>query len=493
MNPGTAGHAVRDPRRLRADPRRVITRLFLPGEEVPEASSRTAAVLDRILSLPEPEVATLLADTTAGFTGRHRDLEATLLRHYQAVGHRLNRPARLSRQRQLLIGAYFTHEYAVEAAALFNPSMVAHPDQSGMPPGQVRFVMSVRGVGEGHLSSIGFRTGRVGPGTTLSVDEVGGPLVTGTRRAPVYERALFQAKLVDLGGDSETAAFVLDGLPARFDPARLAQATSVLHPQLLSHPTARQILDQIRLVAAASYDVEFPVDSTLDERVLWPTGPTEAHGMEDARFVRFVDDDQAVTYYATYTAFDGAGVAPQLLETRDFRTFHVTQLAGTAASNKGMALFPRRLDGRFLALSRGDGESIALSSSPDGRCWEPAKALWGPTYGWELIQVGNCGSPVETERGWLVLTHGVGPLRTYRIGAILLDRHDPARVIATLPEPLLAPADDEREGYVPNVVYSCGPLLHHDVLTIPYGISDSGIGFAHLHVAELLERMLPIA
>jgi predicted GH43/DUF377 family glycosyl hydrolase len=282
---------------------------------------------------------------------------------------------------------------------------------------------------------------------------------------------------------------VLDSLPARFSPGELDRALAGLKAQGVTHRGVRTTIDQFREIALSNYDTEFPDDSTVAERVLLPTGPTESHGMEDARFVRFVDDDGTVTYYATYTAFDGVHVEPQLLETTDFRRFRVTQLTGTAAKNKGLALFPRRVGGRYVALSRWDRESNAVVTSDNCRSWEAATTLQSPERPWELLQLGNCGSPVETPEGWLVLTHGVGPMRVYSIGAILLDLDDPTKMLAQLSAPLMSPDDSERDGYVPNVVYSCGPLLHGQWLVIPYGIADATVGIAVVDVAELLDRL----
>jgi predicted GH43/DUF377 family glycosyl hydrolase len=305
----------------------------------------------------------------------------------------------------------------------------------------------------------------------------------------VYERELFRGKLAELGEAGESAAFVLGSLPARFSQVELELALADLGDQILTRTTARETIQHIRRVAASNYDTVFPEDSAIGERVLWPIGPTESHGMEDARFVRFVDDDGSVTYYGTYTAFDGVHVAPQLLETADFRTFRVTQMAGPAARNKGMALFPRRIGGRYVALSRWDRENNAVVMSDDCRSWGTPTTLQSPRHPWELLQIGNCGSPLETPEGWLVLTHGVGPMRVYSIGALLLDLDDPTRVVARLPEPLMVPDASEREGYVPNVLYSCGALLHGESVVLPYGIGDAAIGVAVIQLPDLLGRL----
>ena len=469
----------------------MITRLFIPGQEMPaEGESRAAAVVGRILAMTDSEVTQVLECTLAAFSCRHRDLSGILEHHFDLVAHRAGTRAELSTERRLLVGAYFTNEFAVEAAALFNPSIVLHPDQDGVERGEARFVMSLRAVGEGHLSCIEFRTGVVGPGPAVRLDDPGTVLVPGRRQTPLYDRNLFHGKLAELGGDRESAALVLDSLPDRFSPADLDAAVAALDEQILTRSTARQVIEHIRRVAACNYDVDFPPDSAIGERVLWPLGPAESHGMEDARFVRFTGDDGRVTYYATYTAFDGGHVEPQLLETSDFRTFRVTQLTGPAARNKGMALFPRLVHGRYTALSRWDRESNAIVTSDDCRSWGEAVTLQSPREPWELLQIGNCGSPIESPEGWLVFTHGVGPMRVYSIGAILLDLDDPTRVRARLPDPVVLPLESERDGYVPNVVYSCGALLHAGCVVLPYGVSDRAVRIGVLGLDELLERLL---
>jgi len=481
---------TRTAHRLDPDPRRVVSKLFVPGEEAPRSRSRAAVVIDRILALDEAEVSTLIDGVMADFRDRHRDLTDTFARHFAVVEHEILDRASLTPQRRALIGAYFTHEYSPEAAALFNPSMVAHPDQSGLAPGQLRFVMTVRCVGEGHLSSIGFRTGILGPAGALTVDEPGPLLTTGITRAARYCRDVFLRRLLDLGNDEQTARLVLGELPTTFDARQLDDAVHDIHEHTANRQRVRTTVDHVRRVASAIYDLEFPAETALSERLLWPSAPAESHGMEDARLVRFVDDDGTVTYHATYTAYDGLQVASHLLSTKDFLHFHVTPMAGRAAQNKGVALFPRRINGRYLALSRSDRESTALVDSDDLRIWNEPTALHTPAVGWELIQVGNCGSPIETPAGWLVLTHGVGPMRVYGLGAMVLSLNDPSIVLGSLEEPLLVPAADERDGYVPNVVYSCGGQLHDGVLTIPYGISDTAIRFAQVHIAALLARIL---
>jgi predicted GH43/DUF377 family glycosyl hydrolase len=482
---------TRLPLRLRPDPRRVVTRLFLPGQEMMgNGESRAAGVVDRILALSDDDVARALDEVLTRFSGRHRQFRSTLEDHFDLVAHRLGGGIPPSPDRRLLMGACFTTEYSVEAAALCNPSIVLDPDQEGMAPGQARFVLSLRGIGEGHVSCIEFRTGVVGAGGEVHLDDPGPFLVPGRPVVPVYDRELFRGKLGEVGQAGESASFVLDSLPAQFTPAQLDLALAHLEAQIVTHSSVRETIDHFRNVAFSNYDTEFRADSTIAERVLLPTGPAESHGMEDARFVRFVDNDGTVTYYATYTAFDGVHVVPQLLETKDFHRFRITQLTGPAAKNKGLALFPRRVGGHYVALSRWDRERNSLAVSVDCRSWAAATTFQSPERPWELLQLGNCGSPIETPEGWLVLTHGVGPMRVYSIGVVLLDLDDPARTLARLSAPLMVTEDTERDGYVPNVLYSCGALLHGGSLVIPYGISDATIGFAVVDLSELLDRLL---
>jgi predicted GH43/DUF377 family glycosyl hydrolase len=350
--------------------------------------------------------------------------------------------------------------------------------------------MSLRAVGEGHLSSIEFRSGTIGSDGAVSFDPPGRFPGTGSRWPVPYDRRLFQEKFAELGREDENARYLWSLLPSRFTAAELDAALAVLSSEQLTRGDFAALADRVRWMAASNYAVEFDGQHALSERVLWPAGPAESHGMEDARFVRFTDAEDPV-YYATYTAFDGSQVAPQLLETSDFRTFSISQLSGPAASNKGMALFPRRIGGRYAALSRWDRESNAIAFSDDRHHWPEASTVQVPTQPWELIQLGNCGSPIETPAGWLVFTHGVGPMREYAIGAVLLDLNEPQHLIAALPEPLLVADESEREGYVPNVVYSCGSMLHGETVVLPYGCSDSTVRVATVDLRLLLGRLMP--
>jgi predicted GH43/DUF377 family glycosyl hydrolase len=487
--PGLARHA---PQGLRADPGRVVARLFLPGEELPMTRSRAAAVVARVLALPEAEVEALAAGLLRDFAGRHPDYPALLADHASIVGSRLEEAPQLSTARALLLGACFTAEYAVEGAALCNPSAVLHPDQTSLQPGQARAAVSLRGIGEGHYSSIGFCTAVLGPGPRWSFEPRTLPAVAGVAAATGWRAAHLRAVLADRGQIDELASTVLSVLPLEFTGSDLERVLADVHPNLLGRPGAQATVDMLRRLVSSAYEVAFPAGVELSQQVLLPTAADESNGMEDARFVRFVDDDGSVDYRATYTAYDGHLIAPRLLTSPDLRSFRADLLAGPAARNKGMALFPRRVGGRYLALCRQDGETNSLTSSPDGHSWSEPRLVQAPAASWEVLQVGNCGPPIETDRGWLVLTHGVGPMRTYAIGALLLDLDDPARVLARLDRPLLRPAPAERDGYVPNVVYSCGGLVHDGLLWLPYGIGDARIGVAWVAVEELLAQMSPV-
>lgn len=476
--------------RLLPDPNRVVARHYLPAEELVESEEpRVARLVRRVVALPEEMISELLDDVIARFSRRHRDFEAVLEANFARVAHHVRSPEPPSRDARMLIGAYVTHEYTIEAAALFNPSTVLAPDQSGLAAGEARFVMSLRAVGEGHVSSIEFRSGVVDDRGSVTIDPPSRYASLGTRRPPRYDKALFAAKLAELGADNAITEKILGPLGGSFTADALDRSVAALDDQV-SPVLAYKTVEFIRWLAASNYVVDFPDHTPLSERVLFPEGPAETGGMEDARLCRFVADDGTVTYYGTYTAFDGSTILPQLLVTTDFDEFRVATLNGRCAQNKGMALFPRPVNGRFAALSRYDQENIDIMFSDNVRHWQTREPLRAPRWPWELTQIGNCGSPIETEAGWLVLTHGVGAMRQYVIGAVLLDRSDPRRVIADLPEPLLVPDEQERNGYVPNVLYSCGGLVHAGRLLLPYAFSDAGVHVCLAEVDELVRALL---
>ncbi|MDT5208379.1 MAG: hypothetical protein QOF67_794 [Mycobacterium sp.] len=485
-----AGLVTRSPQRIAADPSRVITRLFVPGQEGFESQdTRAGAVLARILALDEDEVRASLDDVVTRFDGRHRDLVGTFRMHAHEVADRIDPARDLSEPRMLLLGAVFTNEYAIEGAALCNPSMVADPDQRGTPAGSLRFVMSVRGIGEGHRSTIGFRTGVVDGAGDITFDDRGPFASVGAVVPTLLDGAVMRRELGRLHGTGEAADYVLDALSDRFTRADLDEQLDKLQIHRRTRGNATATISLIRTIAERTYGIEFADESALSERVLYPAMSAEAAGMEDARFVRFVDDDGSVTFYAGYTAYSGSHISQQLLETTDFRAFTSTPMVGRAANNKGLAIFPRRIGGRFAAMCRSDRESNSIAYSDHPFEWTDSVRCQRPVRAWEALQLGNCGPPIETEAGWLVLTHGVGPMRTYRIGAILLDLDDPTRIVGQLREPLLSPATDEQDGYVPNVVYSCGALVHGGTLVLPYGISDAAIGVATAPLGDLLTAL----
>jgi predicted GH43/DUF377 family glycosyl hydrolase len=474
--------------RLEPDVTRVVAQLFVAGEELTTGASRASRVMQRVLAMSDEQVELLLDDTLRRFEHRHLGFREGLLAHFEEIGDRLGSRRDLSEARRLLLGAYATNEYSLEPAALCNPSIVAHPDQTGLDAGQVRFVLSLRAVGEGHISSIEFRTGVAGPNDAMDLEPAQSPISAGHLCPPRHDRAEFLALLEPHGPGDELLGQVFDNLPATFSGDELEASIAELHAKLLTRAEVRDSIERIRTVARSNYTVAFPVGTSLSQRVIRPRGPSERNGMEDARFVRFVDDD-TVTYYATYTAFDGAKVSPQLLQTDDFATFTVAQLSGPAAQNKGMALFPRRIGGRYVSLSRWDRECNTVAFSDDAHHWGDSVDVQSPEQPWELIQIGNCGSPIETTEGWLIFTHGVGPMRTYSIGALLLDLDDPSKVRGKLREPLLSPDEREREGYVPNVVYTCGALLRDDTIVLPYAYGDRATSVAFIDVVDLLDAL----
>jgi predicted GH43/DUF377 family glycosyl hydrolase len=472
---------------LKPDQTRVLLRPFNPGD-----TERIARIVDRIVALPEDEVGLLLDGISTEFSQRHRQIRNRFLERFEQIRDSVAVDRNLSEQRQLLIGSYFLAEYSLESAALFNPSIVPHPDQTGLPVGALRFILSLRATGEGHISSITFRSGVIHADQKIEMSPPAG-FLTEPRQIPnpVYEKALFERKLSELTLTSGFTQRVLNKVADSFTLQELRAALEA-EPHGPSDGTIQEDENAARgiwLLAKSNYEVQFQHGQTLSERIIFPVTPSQRNGIEDARFVCFHNDDGTLVYYATYTAFDGSAVVPELLETSDFLFFRFRTLNGPAARNKGMAMFPRKIGGLYGMISRQDNESIYLMFSDNVHFWNEHQLLLKPTFPWELIQIGNCGSPLETDAGWLVLSHGVGPMRKYCIGAFLLDRNDPMKVIGQLREPLLKPNQNEREGYVPNVVYTCGALLHNGELIIPYGLADHATGFATVPLADVLAAM----
>jgi predicted GH43/DUF377 family glycosyl hydrolase len=485
--PASSIHVHRTPTVLKPDPSRVLLRPFSPGD-----SQRIARIIARIMELPEDRIGVLLDEISVEFSQRHQHIRRLFLERFEQVREMLFTEEEVSEERQLLIGSYFLAEYSLEAAALFNPSMVPHPDQTGLAPGALRFILSLRATGEGHISSITFRTGIIHPGHQIEVFKPTG-FLTEPRQIPnsLYEKGLFGRKLVELGLTGEFTRRVLRRVGEAFT---LGELRASLQTEQFRLPDGMAQQDQnaaqgIWMLARSNYEVQFQPDQELSERILFPATPSQRNGIEDARFVRFQNEDGTHRYFATFTAFDGKTVVPELVETSDFLLFRFITLNGPAAENKGMALFPRKINGLYAMLSRQDNENIHLMFSDNVHFWNETQVLLKPKFAWELVQLGNCGSPIETDAGWLVLSHGVGPMRKYCIGAFLLDRDDPSKVIGRLREPLLKPNQNEREGYVPNVVYTCGALLHQGELIIPYGLADQATGFATVPLAELLAAL----
>ena len=454
-------------------------------------SQRALRIVARVMSLTEEEVDRLVNDLFTEFHGRHQKARQFILHRFEYARQFLLTDAPVSENRQLLIGGYFTQEYALESAALFNPSMVWHPDQSGVSAGSRRFILSLRATGEGHVSSITFRSGTIDSQCGITLDPTPRFVTTPDMETnTLYEKTLFQRKLVELGFANGFVEQVMALVDDEFSFDQLRNAVNVVRrQQRLRASEFETVANAILALGRSNYEFTFSPEQSLAERAIFPHSPSQTNGIEDARFVRFQDDDGTVRYYATHTAFDGRVTLPELLETADFVRFRISTLNGPEVRNKGLALFPRKINGLYAMLSRQDGENIFVMYSDMLHFWYTKQLIAKPTYPWEFVQLGNCGSPIETEAGWLVLTHGVGPMRKYSMGVFLLDLEDPTRVIGRLREPLLAPNENEREGYVPNVVYSCGGLVHNGQFIVPYAMSDYASTFATVSLDELLAAL----
>jgi predicted GH43/DUF377 family glycosyl hydrolase len=475
---------TRLPLRLTPDPSRVITRLFFPGD-----TNRIREIITRILELPETEVVTLLAELERVYGSKHPNLHDVYTEHYEQARGVIPVDSTLSQARMLYIGACFTMEYAIEAVALFNPSIVPALHQEGVPAGSVRILMSLRATGEGHISSIVFRTGMVDASGDVQLDPP--RAYTKTLKAVLpdhFNMSTFRRDLVALGVPNERVRRILDRLEDRFTRAQLSEAIDQVRQDHETSGFLEETADTLISLTRVNYQLllEQLIIFREFEIVIFPFSDIERHGIEDLRLVRFTDDDGTPVYYGTFTAFNGERVFPQLMEFRGGHTIDVSLITGECAKNKGMALFPRRIRGKYAMISRIDNENLYYMESDDILAWDEARPIEVPKFPWEVIQIGNCGSPIETEKGWLLLTHGVGPMRQYCIGATLLDREDPCRVIARTSEPLLIANDEERSGYVPNVVYSCGAMIHNRMLIIPYAVSDSSTRVARVDLEALL-------
>ena len=478
---GTKLEVTRLPIRLEPDPTRVIGRRFVPGSD-----ARVRRIIERVMEIPEDRVEPILRRLAESFVARHVDIVEIVKHNYEAVMQLVPNEESISDFRRALIGACFTMEYSVEAAALFNPSMVPAMDQSGVPAGDTRFVMSLRATGEGHISSIVFRRGIVHADGSVEVDP---PSPVSRQLEAVQDAAHtkeeFRQKLKEIGAFTEHTDQALAYLD---DPVSLSDLNRAMEQLLSSQPDSPLAgeAERILWVARSNYVLGIPAGVNPAEVVIFPTSESESHGIEDLRLVFFTDDDGSHRLYGTYTAFDGSGIMPQLLEISTREEVRIHTMSGRCSQNKGMALFPRKLNGKYAMVGRIDAENLFLMYSDNVRRWDDAQIIQRPKYEWEVIQIGNCGSPIETEAGWLLLTHAVGPLRQYSIGASLLSLEDPSVVIGRTREPLMVATEEERSGYVPNVVYSCGGMIHGDWLIIPYAMSDTCSGIAKVPVKDLL-------
>jgi predicted GH43/DUF377 family glycosyl hydrolase len=469
---------------IKGDPNRVIAQLFLPG-----GPSQIRTLIERGLTIPHAKVTLMVEGLVTDYGPRHKDIEEIFRQNYASAIALVGETPDTDQEFRLLLGAYFTKEYSLESAALFNPSMVLHPDQNGVARDSARFVMSLRACGEGHISCIEFRTGIIDARLRVTLDPpTRFALTARPKDDSLYDKQSFFLKLVEMNVINSHVESVLFLLEDQFTMSELNAAIERQRLQESAAPS-HELADSMLWLAHSNYDLEFPSDSALSERVIFPVSDNESRGIEDARFVRFTHPDGSITYYATYSAYNGFRVLPQFIETTDFCHFKMLTLNGKYVQNKGMALFPRKIGDYFMMAGRLDGHNIYLLETDNIHFWNESRLIYEPKNPWEIVQVGNCGSPIETDAGWILLTHGVGPMRQYCIGALLLDREDPSRVISQLNEPMLVPEADERDGYVPNVVYSCGALRHGDHLIIPYAVSDSHTRVATVPITDVLERL----
>lgn len=472
------------------DPSRVIARFLYTSDE------RSKNIIIKVLSMPDSEVTTALSKVLRGYSRRHRNISLIFETHVNKLSNLFDelgiKPGKVNQSRKLLIGSYFTMEYSIESAAFFNPSIVEDPDQSELGPDERRVIISFRATGEGHISSIVFRSGIIDKNNNLTTEPVGKMLAEAERiKRHIYNKKSFIKKLDEMQAFNNkiSPVFVLEKLSDSFTYGELKKAVEEIRKKPHLSANKKLIIDQMMWLAKSHYELEFSLDSAISERVIFPTSSTEKNGIEDARFVKFIDDTGEVTYYATYTAYDGMTILPRLLETQNFYHFKALPIHGELAKNKGMALFPRKIKGKYAMLCRIDGENNYLAYSDNINIWREAKLIQKPKFTWDLVQIGNCGSPIETEEGWLVITHGVGPMREYVLGASLYELDNPENEIGRLKTPLLAPNAEEREGYVPNVVYSCGSIIHNRNLIIPYGVSDTASSYASVNLNELLNEL----
>ncbi len=468
--------------------KRVIAKFYMPLKE-----DRAKVIVTNILRLSEEEVSRMLNRVLSDFSRRHRNISKIFENSFNSLKEilgNINNKKPLSLKKKLLIGSYFTEEYSIESTAFFNPSIVEAPDQSHLEEGQKRIIVSFRATGEKHISSIVFRQGIIDKDNSLKFQTAGRLVdVPEIIKRYVYKKKIFLKKLSEMCIQKDVVSMVMDKLGKTFIYGELKQSIEETLKQVKVTPSKIKVIESLMWLAESHYEVKFSLDTAISERVLFPVSYAEVNGIEDARFVKFTDDNGKATYYATYTAYDGFTILPKLMKTSDFYNFKVMPLHGEHAQNKGMALFPRKINGKYAMIARSDGINNYIMFSDNINFWGNAEKIQEPLQPWELIKIGNSGSPLETEKGWLLITHGLGSMRSYSLGALLLDKNDPTKVIGRLAEPLLVPNEEEREGYVPNVVYSCGSIIHNNELIIAYGMSDYASGFAGIPLDELFEKL----
>lgn len=475
--------------RFYPDPKRVITRFFMPGRD-----DRAQSIIQKILNLDEENINILLNQVLRKFSKRHRNITHIFEKNFNNISYILEQTDYdqdlLTHKMKLLIGSYFTMEFSIESAAFFNPSVVEDPDQTGLENGQTRIIVSFRATGEGHISSLVFRRGVIDKDGNITIKPAGNLVdVPEVIKRHVYEKKQFLKKLSEMHVYKDVVDMIMDKLGDKFVYGELLSSIEDVKKKVKVTPSKKKVIQAVRWLANSHYEVTFSMDTAISERVLFPVSYTESNGIEDARFVRFKENNGNVTYYATYTAYNGFTIIPKLIETKDFYHFKTRPINGEFAQNKGMSMFPRKISGRYAMISRSDGVNNYITYSDNLNVWNEAKKIEEPKYPWEFVQIGNSGSPIETDKGWLLLTHGVGPVRQYSLGVALLDLKDPSKVIARLKEPLLTPNEEEREGYVPNVVYSCGAIVLNKELIIPYAMSDYSSTFATVSLDDLFEEL----
>ncbi len=480
-------HVHRTDQIFNPDPKRVIARYSNLSADTGKR------IIKAVMQMDEEEVSTEISQVLRNYVKRHRNITRIFEKNFARADHLLEDldidPGQVEYNKKILIGSYFTMEYSVESAAFFNPSIVEHPDQTELHPGEKRVILSFRATGEGHISSIVFRSGIIDKNNKLIFNERGRMLDDPINiKQHKYDKKSFRSKLEMMKFYDNTLPpnVILDQLNDSFSYDELKKVIDKTERDHRFSETKTLTLKQIMWLAHSHYDIEFSLDTSLSERLIFPILDMERNGIEDARFVKFTDDDGSVKYFATYTAYDGSVILPKMIETESFYKFRIMALDGKIVKNKGMAMFPRKINGKYAMLCRIDGTSNYISYSDDYKVWNEAQLIQEPKYPWEFIKIGNCGSPVETDEGWLVITHGVGQMREYVLGASLFDLDDPTKEIGRLKTPLMMPNAGEREGYVPNVIYSCGVMINNDHLIVPYGISDYASTYACIQLDELL-------